>query len=239
MGVDAEILIKITKPESWLTEEQIRRASSRLTSVLGATKFFLRPEEDRHALYLYEKRYRDDSIVMQPNEQFIGVNLWSRYYGEGYARGDWKTLCFAMLWMISNLKDSEVWYGGDSSGICAERMTPSRLMEITEFYLTSGNSTYWMNSSTEMLCEFCQCGVVNSGDWQGHHFFHCDGCDSKWLVKDGTLITKHTNEDDGPMDSFKVSNEVGNGSRKMFPFDGTFRQIYPHVKKLHGGNLIE
>ena len=46
-------------------------------------------------------------IIAKPNEQFLEVHVWSRYYGEDYARGDWKTLSFILMWCVFNIPDDE------------------------------------------------------------------------------------------------------------------------------------
>ena len=269
MGVDTRILIKIVKPESWVNPTQLRQLSAQLTSVIGHEKFFLRPEENRHALSFvleetrkwaekYPKEYPDfdgnkavwsqdgPDIVAEPNEQFIECHVWSRYYHEHYARGDWQALSFIMMWLTFNIKDSEIWYGGDSSGCCAELMTADRMRELTKFYLTTGNETYWMNSKCLYKCEFCNCGVVNSGGGQDAGFYHCESCGSQWVttgvmgrfspaaIHDNMQVTKYdpNGEDrdmksDG-MASFEIHRQIDEGKRKMYPFDGIFRQKYPY-----------
>jgi hypothetical protein len=276
MGVDARILIKITKPESWLNPTSLRQLSARLTNVIGPEYFFLRPEEDRHALSFvldetakWATKYPDDypnfspegpaiwsqdgdDIVAEPNEQFIEVHVGGRYYGESYARGDWKSLSWIMMWCVYNIPDSEVWYGGDSSGICAEHMTSRRMNKMTKYYLTEGNDSYWMNSKSQYPCEFCGVGCVNSGGGGGIGFWHCDSCGTQWVTHDpsgdrprsfrdetpGSLVTKYdrygTDRDLGPSDAmatFGISDQIKAGKRKLYPFDGTFRQTYPYVPK--------
>jgi hypothetical protein len=270
MGVDARILIKIVKPESWLNSTQLRRLSAQLTSVIGPDNFFLRPEENRHAISFvleenrkwakkYPKDYPNfnpnetvysqdgDDIVAEPNEQFLEVHVSDRYYGEDYARGDWKTLSFILMWCVFNIPDSEIWYGGDSSGLCAEHMTSERMNRMTRYYLTSGNDEYWMNKKGQYICEFCGCCVVNSGGGAEVGFYHCGSCNSQWVtngnhsgsflqnVQPPTMVTKYDpygedREMKNGMASFDISSQMKAGIRKMYPFDGVFRQTYPHVK---------
>lgn len=265
MGVDARILIKITNPKSHLDAKQLRQLSAQLSNVIGHEHFFLRPEDNRHAISFvidnngeYPDEYEeihgvpfdpngpanfgqdsaeDPDIVAEPNEQFLEVHVWSRYYGEHYARGDWKTLSWTLMWCFFNIKDCEVWYGGDSSGVLMEQMTPDRMTEMTKFYLTSGNDTYWANTKTIFKCEFCTCGVINSGGGGNIKYWHCDSCGSQWVTQNGTigpaLVTKYDprGEDynllQNAMVSFKISEQISAGTRKMHPFDGKFRIKYP------------
>ena len=283
MGVDARILIKITNPESWLNSEQLRRLSAQLTSCIGPDNFFLRPEENRHALSFvlddtikYAEKYGGDSvnpnvavwsqdgddIVAEPNEQFIECHVSHRYYGEDYARGDWKTLSFTLMWCLFNIPNCEVWYGGDSSGICAKHMTAERMNQMTRYYLTSGNDEYWMNKKGWYKCEFCGCGIVNSGGGAEVGFYHCSSCNSQWVtngnhtgsfmhpttVQPPTMVTKYDSygtdrEMKDGMASFDISGQMKAGTRKMYPFDGVFRQKYPYVKaskpkRLKGATLL-
>ena len=60
-----------------------------------------------------------DPIFAVKNEWFLEVNLWTRYYGVGYERGDLMTICAVAEWCELNIPNCEVWYGGDSSGVLA------------------------------------------------------------------------------------------------------------------------
>ncbi len=270
MGVDARILVKITKPESWMDAATLRRYAARLTSVIGHDHFFLEPDKNRHALSFVidqNARYPDEFeeyhgrpfdpagpamfgqdsneepyLIAQENEQFIECDLFSRYYSEDYARGDWKMLFFVLMWLVYNIPDCEVWYGGDSSGCTMEHMTADRMNELTKFYMTSGNDTYWMNTKSSGLCEFCTIGVVHSGGGGGEEFYHCDGCGQHWVISredrhDKGTITRWGDEEGetkynmNGMVSFTMSEGIRSGKRKMYPFDGTFRSKYPYVYK--------
>jgi hypothetical protein len=284
MGVDARILIKITNPTSWLNAEELRQLSTRLTTVIGNDVFLLRPDEDRHALTFciddykeYPEEYleatgneltdnspaifgQDDCdvpyLIAQPNEQFVEVHMFSRYYGEGYERGDWKTLSWVMMWCIFNIPDCEVWYGGDSSGILMEKMTAERMTEMTKFFLTSQGDEYMRHYKTAHKCEFCRCGVLKTGgSARGAtidvSYWSCEGCGSQWLTaKEGTFgpvtVTKYDpygidRDLKSAMALFDISHQIQAGSRQMFPFDGTFRQKYTNTTKAlpAGTPLIE
>lgn len=266
MGIDARILIKIIDKEQWLDSHQLRIHSARLADVIGHSHFFIKPEEGRHALsfvrdkYLeYFEDYNEDrlenelppytadgptvfwqdgeDIVAEPNEQFIEANLWSRYYGEGYPRGDWKLLHFVISWCMYNLPAAEVWYGGDSNGVEAELMTASRLAELDRYYLTEGHDAYFGKSKNQYKCEFCLCGIENSGGGGDHRFYRCNSCGGHWLLKlpEGMFGPKFVcafgdkegdNRYHADTCSFDMSSEVNSGQRKLYSFDGTFRISY-------------
>lgn len=60
-----------------------------------------------------------DPIFAEAGEWFLEVSVWTRYYDIGYERGDLLTLCAIAEWCEANIPGVEVWYGGDSSGVCA------------------------------------------------------------------------------------------------------------------------
>jgi hypothetical protein len=273
MGIDARILIKITKPELHLDAAALRHYSSQLTSTIGAERFFLQPDKNRHALSFcidtfkeYPEEYEEatgkiwtptspaifgqDSsekpyIIAKPNEQFIECHVWSRYYGEEYARGDWSSLSMVLMWIVYNIPGAQVWYGGDSGGVELEKMTAKKLMEITKFYLTSGFESYRSYFFRETyVCEFCRRKMGDTGGGGDHTFWSCDGCDGQWVTRktgygaDAKIeVTKYDpyGEDrnmKGNMVSFALSDQIKAGTRKLYPFDGIFRAQYPYVPKV-------
>jgi hypothetical protein len=64
-------------------------------------------------------------IIGMPGEQFIGSYLNERYFTCDYPAGDWRRISAIVDWLQINIPDGEVWYGGDSSGIQFEPLTPA------------------------------------------------------------------------------------------------------------------
>ena len=270
MGVDARILIKITNPADWQDADSLRNLSSQLTATIGHSHFFLRPQENRHALSFviddngrYPEEYEelhgkpydpngqamfgqdsseDPWIAAKENEQFIEAHLWSRYYSEEYARGDWQIIFMTLMWCINNIPSSEVWYGGDSSGCLMELMTAERLMAITKFFLGEGNTSYWTNRKIGFHCEFCKCGVSDSGGGGNgsRKFFSCASCGSEWITQNrdnNIFVSKWGNEakDDiygEKLPFFLMSRQIEDGTRPLYPFNGVFRIKYEQPKAL-------
>jgi hypothetical protein len=264
MGVDTRILIKVTDPDEWLDAASLRSLSTKLTSIIGADHFFLQPEKDRHALSFVEEKFRHyttkypddfqdddgkplyppghpvvfwqdgDDIVAQPNEQFLECHMGTRYYGEGYARGDWKTISFVLKWLLLNIPSSEVWYGGDSSGCVLEKMTTRRINAITKFFFDSGHETYsrHFNRGPSYKCQFCQCNVSDTGGGGDISFWYCPGCDSNWVTYNSTrgnpeTVTKYDrygiDRELKDFDAvFQISSQMKAGKRKVQPFNGVF-----------------
>lgn len=75
-----------------------------------------------HAVRNMGALYAQDGpdVLAAPGEYLLRVSLWTRYYGKGYERGDLLTICATAEWIEANMQPCEVWYGGDSSGVCIE-----------------------------------------------------------------------------------------------------------------------
>lgn len=71
---------------------------------------------ERGTVYLQD----GPDMKAQPGEWFLEVHVWTRYYNEGYERGNIVLICGLCDWVEENIPNSEVWYGGDSSGVLME-----------------------------------------------------------------------------------------------------------------------
>lgn len=63
-------------------------------------------------------------IISAEDEQLIEVDLLARYFRRDYLRGPWRELRAIAEWLEKRFPGSEVWYGGDSSGVEAVHLTP-------------------------------------------------------------------------------------------------------------------
>lgn len=129
-----------------------------------------------------------DPIIGGAAEQFIECHLVTRYYGEGYERGDWPTIRMAADWLRLNIPGCEVWYGGDSSGVCAEHLTLEKEAAITAIYLGQGREPYLraFDNAVPPSCTFCQVPMHNMGGGGGQTFLSCTGCgDHTVIAPDG------------------------------------------------------
>lgn len=236
MGVDAEMFVRIKGRENWLRPEHELAAAYELASSVGADNFFVQFNDEtgaldgHHALSIV-RPYGDDEyendpalkgkvvweqdgpeIIADADEQFIRVHLWSRYYGPSYARGNWPVIRQVIEWLAMRFPTGEVWYGGDSSGICAEHMTAARVKEFNDFFLETGRKTYTrypspFQKSSAPICPCCRTPSVNTGGGQGHEFYYCDGCGQKFIqVRGGDvhLLGRYT-------DFFPASSNIREG----------------------------
>lgn len=122
-------------------------------------------------------------ILSKPGEQFIEVHLWTRFYGPGYERGDWPAIRATSEWLERHIPGCEVYYGGDSSGICAAHLDGPAREHLTTHYLTHGHEPYrGGRGSAPIHCDFCLRGMHDVGGGQGRRFWRCDGCDLKTIT---------------------------------------------------------
>lgn len=222
MGIDARMLVKI-KFEP--TDEQIARWSWDLVAATEPEIFFLQfgdeswatdhkpqralqlsdngaeyySESKRAALPPNGKIYHQDGpdVLAEDGEWFLEVNLAGRYYGVGYERGNLPDYVFVAAWIEANIPTAEVWYGGDSSGVCVERFGPRERHDLMKHFLSEHGKDYYQGEMSRIepglklpppcgLCpatgaEFTQCGWGRSGNWAR---LHCRGCGRYFQTED-------------------------------------------------------
>lgn len=189
MGIDAKILVKAKRPYS---ERELRQLACRLMDAVGS-HHFSHGENYRgqtiSALEIVEEFTQDgDSIFPAPGETFITVNWWARYYGIGYERGPWPIIRAICEWLGHNA--GEVWYGGDSSGVCAEPYLSLR-DEIDAHWLAKGSFPYHSNGvnlkTAGPECPLCMTPTWKCGWGPGGDMFRCHGC-NRTYYPDGSLV---------------------------------------------------
>lgn len=141
------------------------------------------------------KAYTQDgeAVLAEAGEWFLEVNVWSRFYGEGYERGDLLTLCAIAEWCEINVPNCEVWYGGDSSGVCVEPWPGDRRYALRKhLYSEKGRdyfnykSNIWGKGPRPEPCSLC----VDKGHFSefGHGpdwlAVSCAGCGKNFETKD-------------------------------------------------------
>jgi len=143
--------------------------------------------------------YREDSdtpIKASPGECLLELSLYGRYYGPGYERGDILTYCAIAEWLEINIPGCEVWYGGDSSGVCAEPFHELKRRELRAHLFSSKGRDYFNRSWMETAgvrppaCSLCPggkyCGsAFGSGGGGKYSAFHCGGCGKSVETRDG------------------------------------------------------
>lgn len=221
MGIDAEMFVRIRGREHWLSEDQCLRKAYELASTVGHEEFFISRVNDknaiiepRHCLTIaapFVDKYGDEPervgkvaisqdscdepyLFAGPDEQFIEVHMYGRYYGPGYERGNWPLIRAIAEWCEKNIPGGEVYYGGDSSGVCFAPFDHGAREAMNDHFLTNGRRPYvhgrGIDNRFAIECPTCKVGMYETG-WgggpKGYTLFRCDGCGQQ-AVKDASRL---------------------------------------------------
>ena len=147
MGIDAKIIIRKVSRD-YCTQDKIKELNDALIKEFGISPFWRGLYNEYRALDMTLTRYRekDDpipgsvyrqdgkSIFADDCECLLQIYTWSRFYGPGYERGDLLHLIALAEWVEKTIPGAEVWYGGDSSGICAKPWPRGIRDEFLRYY---------------------------------------------------------------------------------------------------------
>ena len=185
MGIDAEMFVRT---RSKLSNVAIKTAMWDTCAVFGANKFWA----PLHRVWVYEQDGPD--IKPEEGEAFIRVMPVTRYYGVGYERGDILFLINLAEWLELRFAPCEVWYGGDSMGICAEHFTKAERGKIKAHFFRVAHEPYVhdldliFDNCLPPKCERCVPhrgpGRFSSGP-SSFASFHCTGCGKSFVTLDG------------------------------------------------------
>lgn len=221
MGVDAEMFVRIHGKQNWLSEDDVKRLSYEIGTGFTTGFFFtMHPSEGifdkvRRALEIMppikdeeDAEYHGlpvecvgkmvwtqdgEPIIATDDEQFINVNLYGRYYGKNYERGDWPSLRSCIYWLSVRIPQGQVWYGGDSSGCCAEHATTQFLNDMDMHWALHTRRPYVryenkfkgmfgampMDNVAPPVCQLCDVPMAECGGSRDFGFYWCDGCGAK------------------------------------------------------------
>ena len=185
MGVYAEMLVKV---KGKVTPAQVRQWSYETTEAFGYENFWLDPEKDRHALAIVKLFMQDGpDIHPEKDETLIRVHLSTRYYGPGYESGNFPLIYVLAQYLEEKIPNSQIFYGGDSSGICATLFDSRARMKLFQHYAREGHQPYRLNGDTGEVCKFCKVRVVQYGWGPNYKAFQCNGCGYKIIIKNGKI----------------------------------------------------
>lgn len=135
-----------------------------------------------------------DSILAPDGEWFCKVNLWTRYYGVGYERGNLLVICATAEWCELNLPNCVVWYGGDSSGVEAAPFPHEERLKLKKHLYSQQGRDYFRYDARQgrkpngpAPCGLC----IPGGDFQqygsgpNYAAVHCAGCGKNFESSDG------------------------------------------------------
>lgn len=207
MGIDAKILLRVKGNPA---NTEIRMWSYQIAEVLGADKFFIQRNEGSGAICKTLSRHRREGdplpgpgtvyyqdgpdINAEPGETLLQVNVWTRYYGVGYERGDLLLICAIAEWCEANIPNCEVWYGGDSSGVVAEPFPEEKRRALrAHLYSPLGREYYRYGmgetQSPKPDVSNCKLCIPNSSPRQygfggSYAAYYCPGCGLHFTTRD-------------------------------------------------------
>lgn len=208
MGINAEILVRGVSRDV-VTDDWLKEMSWRLCRSIGAEKFFIDADRGYPAISRTGTRWSEDEdtepgtlywedaeepIRATNGECLLQVHMWTRYYGIGYERGDLLTLCAIAEWFETNIEGCEVWYGGDSSGVCALPWPDEERKKLRQhLYSTHGRDYFhsWCRRDEYGLPPACS--LCPDGKYPGERFgagnnyasLCCGGCGKSHETRDG------------------------------------------------------
>lgn len=200
MGVDAEMFVR-TKAE--ITEVEVRTLAYRLGEAVGHDNLwiFKNPSfgEPRHCMQIVPEYTQDGpTITPEKGETFIQVYPATRYYGEGYERGNLPLLIMIAEWLEENIKDGEVWYGGDSSGVEAKKFDKKAREKLFKFFAKEGHrgyTTFFDKDKGGPLCNMCLVRMDQYGFGPNYASYYCPGCGENTVTHDGGKTFEPKKED--------------------------------------------
>lgn len=197
------------------SSEESRALGDRIRADIGEYKV----EQLRMAIELTNTRYREDDepppgatysddgpreLRAAPDEVLLQLNLWGRYYGPGYERGDILTYCAIAEWLEQNIHGCEVWYGGDSGGVELKRFDAEYREELRKHLYSEEGRDYFNYGFGAANCRPKACGLCPGGKYLGSQYgsgcnyaaFNCAGCGKSVESRDNgkTWTEKKENE---------------------------------------------
>lgn len=138
MGVDAEILVKMTQRPT--DEELVALAEALHDQVDGIIEFSDAPPAKLLSRVGGEDRPEGERMDYETGAHFR-VQCLNRYYGPGYERGYWPTIGAVLEFFMRRLPGAVVFYGGDSCDTLPP-LTREGLDALWDYWACHGNAPY-------------------------------------------------------------------------------------------------
>jgi hypothetical protein len=111
------------------------------------------------------------------------TNLWSRYFGPDYPRGDWAFLTALIDFLRYHVKGSDIWYLSDSDYTGKEYhnrpFTTEDQHKMNEFFFEGQIYSLSDREPDGLICDFCEKPMILNC-WGGNYkIFNCPGCGQK------------------------------------------------------------
>lgn len=185
MGVDAEMMVTTTAE---LTDREVLRLAYETGAAFGPGRFWIM--DGTHAVTRDDRAYYALDPTPAAGSTRLAVNLSTRYYGEGYERGDLPLILSVARWMRSKLPDCTVYYDGDT-GDTLRALTSAREDQLWAHFVEHQGLPYrsYMGSSDDGIptprCGRCDEDMLRSGFGGGFGSYYCPGCGHRLETRDG------------------------------------------------------
>lgn len=206
MGVDVEMFFRLKRK---LSEKELRRLSWEMSGAIGRDTFY-RDEPKGLPIEEREEITQDGpTLTANKGEHFYRINLLCCYYGPDYERGPVLEIIAVAEWLEAHVEGAEVWYGGDSGGICAAPFRAQERAALKRHWLDHGHAPYLLAWNSGIFskhlptCPRCQELMINSGGGGDRRFYFCYGCENRVITSPRGQRWLKRGED-----FFKVSEEV-------------------------------
>lgn len=196
MGIDAKMFVRT---RDVVTEAYVKESAWLLCAVFGADEFFVDRDSGRRALSIVSEFTQDGpTLTPEPGETFIHCHLFTRYWGPGYERGALGLIIGVAMWLEKRFPGGVVWYGGDSSGVCAIPFDAKARDEFIAHAASDRGADYrtlrnriW--GDPPQSCEFCGPQMTPCRWGGGTTGYVCMGCRLHRLVtKEGVIVGEST-----------------------------------------------
>jgi hypothetical protein len=198
MGVDAVMFAVV---ERKLSDKEIQKFAVLLSNAFFHTPFFIQHKKDKH----HSKSYSEESqhavscatdddldaygakLNTKKGSTLLRFNLWSRYYGPGYERGDWAQLSSIILFTQMYFgKAVKLFYGGDS-GEGMDEVTDDFMRDMWAHFTKHAHFPYqqsgWFSRPEEEkevpYCDLCNLSYTQNGSGATYIGTFCAGCGHK------------------------------------------------------------
>ncbi|HJX82306.1 MAG TPA: hypothetical protein VJ248_09760 [Candidatus Udaeobacter sp.] len=193
MGVDACMFLKVKEP---ISDDQILGLARDAFHRFGDELFVLHGKDHggwsdspRHCISRIDRYEQDgDDIEPENGETFLEVHLSGRYYGIDYESGRLPVYLSLAEYFEKVVPGVEVWYGGDSSGICAEKFDKKCRDNLFGHFCKHGHTPYQSHFDEEKSgpeCNLCKVKTIRNGWGAKYASFFCPGCSVTAVERDG------------------------------------------------------
>jgi len=158
------------KVKNKIEPRKVRHWAFELSFAFGSTYFGTENDKRPSLSIITEYQQDGESLFPKENETFIKVDLWQRYYTKGYERGPLPFFIMVAEWLEQKIPDSQVWYGGDSSGKTAKLFNKKKRDKLFKHFVEVGHFPYYDTP----VCDICNENMIQENNING---WRCPKCD--------------------------------------------------------------